>query len=54
MYTHTEIEKAVIKSQHTQRNWDLTKEIPKDDVKTLLHSVTNCPSKQNIAFYMIS
>ena len=36
MYTHTEIEKAVVRSQHTQRNWDLTKQIPKDDIKTLL------------------
>ena len=53
MYTHTEIEKAVVRSQHTQRNWDLTKQIPKDDIKTLLHSVTNCPSKQNIAFYKV-
>ena len=53
MYTHSEIEKAVVRSQHTQRNWDLTKEIPKDDIKTLLHSVTNCPSKQNIAFYKV-
>jgi len=52
-HTHTEIEKAVIKSQHTQRNWDLSKSLPKKDVKTLLHAATNCPSKQNIAFYKL-
>lgn len=53
LYSHSEIEKAVVRSQHTQRNWDLTREIPKDDVKTLLHAVTNCPSKQNVAFYKV-
>ena len=53
MYTHSEIEKAVVRSQHTQRNWDLTKEIPKDDIKTLLHSVTNSPRKQNIAVFKV-
>jgi nitroreductase len=52
-HSHKEIEKAVIRSQHTQRNWDLNKQIPKEDIKTLLHAVTNCPSKQNVAFYKI-
>ncbi len=52
-HTHSDMEKAVIKSQHTQRNWDLGKELPKKDVETLLHAVTNCPSKQNIAFYKV-
>jgi len=52
-HTHTEIDKAVIRSQHTQRNWDLNQNIPKADIKTLLHAVTNCPSKQNIAFYKV-
>jgi len=48
---HNEIKKAVIRSQHTQRNWDLTKEIPQDDLDLFVHAVTNCPSKQNFAFY---
>ena len=52
-HTHKEIEKAVIRSQHTQRNWDLGQKIPKEDLDILLHSVTNCPSKQNIAFYKV-
>jgi nitroreductase len=46
-----EIKKSVIKSQHTQRNWDLSKSIPEEDIDVLVHAVTNCPSKQNFAFY---
>lgn len=46
-----DIEKAVVRSQHCQRNWDLSKEIPGDDKKTIIHSAMNCPSKQNISFY---
>jgi nitroreductase len=49
--THKDIKNAVIKSQHTQRNWDLTREVPDDDIQTLIHAVQNCPSKQNFAFY---
>ena len=26
--THTDIKNAIIKSQHCQRNWDLSKTIP--------------------------
>jgi nitroreductase len=49
--TNDEITKAVIKSQHCQRNWDLSQEIPDEDLKVLVDCVTQCPSKQNIAFY---
>ena len=52
-HTNSEIEKSVIRSQHTQRNWNLDKKLPKKDVDTLLQAVTNCPSKQNIAFYKV-
>tara|TARA_B110000503_G_scaffold58423_1_gene93436 strand:- start:3602 stop:4249 length:648 start_codon:yes stop_codon:yes gene_type:complete len=48
---HIEIKKAVVRSQHCQRNWDLQKEIPQHDIDLLAYSVSNCPSKQNIAFY---
>lgn len=48
---HKEIKKAIVRSQHTQRNWDLSKNIPEDDLNLFVHSVTNCPSKQNFAFY---
>lgn len=50
---HAEIKKAVIRSQHCQRNWDLEKTIPEDDIDLLTYSLTNCPSKQNIAFYKV-
>lgn len=46
-----EIKKAIIRSQHTQRNWDLNRQIPQEDIETFVHAVTNCPSKQNFAFY---
>jgi nitroreductase len=50
---HIEIKKAIIKSQHCQRNWNLDKTIPEDDLDLLLHAVTQCPSKQNAAFYSV-
>jgi len=48
---HKEITKAIIRSQHCQRNWDLTREIPEDDLDLILTAATQCPSKQNIAYY---
>ena len=52
-HTHNEISKAIVKSQHTQRNFDLTKKIPTEDMKVLMNAVTECPSKQNIAYYKV-
>jgi nitroreductase len=51
--THQEITKAIIKSQHCQRNWDLTREIPQEDYRLLMTAATQCPSKQNIAHYRV-
>jgi nitroreductase len=48
---HQTITKAIIKSQHCQRNWDLTQEIPQADLDLILTAATQCPSKQNVAFY---
>ena len=45
------IEKAVHKSQHCQRNWDLFKKIPEEDLQVLETTITACPSKQNYVFY---
>ena len=45
------IEKAVNKSQHCQRNWDLSEKIPERDMKVLETAITACPSKQNYIFY---
>jgi len=52
-YTHKDIKKIIIKSQHCQRNWDLSKQIPKEDLDLIIYSVTQCPSKQNHAFYKV-
>jgi nitroreductase len=45
------LKKAILKSQRCQRNWDLSKEIPKEDLEVIETAVTNCPSKQNVTFY---
>lgn len=50
---HKKIKNAVTISQHTQRNWDLNREIPQQDIDLLIHAVTQCPSKQNFAFYKL-
>lgn len=47
----TLITESIINSQHCQRSWDLTKTIPQEDLETLVTSVSQCPSKQNIAYY---
>lgn len=48
---HKDIKKAIIRSQHCQRNWDLEQTIPDEDLDLFIHAVKNCPSKQNISFY---
>jgi nitroreductase len=48
---YKDIKKAVVKSQHCQRNWDLSKQVLQEDIDLLVHAVANCPSKQNIAHY---
>lgn len=50
---YKDIKKAVVKSQHCQRNWDLSKGILQEDLDLLIHAATNCPSKQNIAHYKV-
>jgi nitroreductase len=47
------ITKAILRSQHCQRNWDLSQEIPEEDLELLYTAATQCPSKQNIAFYKV-
>lgn len=46
-----EIRDAVIRSQHCQRNWDLSRQISEEDMSVIVHAATQCPSKQNIAYY---
>lgn len=50
-FDHKDLKKSIIKSQHVQRNWDLSREMPEDDIDLLVHAATNCPSKQNFKFY---
>ena len=47
------LKKAIHKSQHVQRNWDLTKSIPQEDLDTLIHVAVNSPSKQNETHYSL-
>lgn len=51
--SHSDIKKIIIKSQHCQRNWDLNKVIPQEDLDLIIYSVTQCPSKQNHSFYKV-
>ena len=49
--TPKDLFKAIHRSQHTQRNWDLSKEIPQEHLDIIVEAATQCPSKQNRAFY---
>lgn len=49
----TEIIKAIRRSQHCQRNFDLTQEIPQDHFEAIKAAATECPSKQNVAHYKL-
>lgn len=50
-FNHRSIRKAILKSQHCQRNFDLTQTIPEEDIELLKTAISQCPSKQNVAFY---
>jgi nitroreductase len=45
------IKKSIHKSQHCNRNWDLSKSIPQEDVDLIIESATQCPVKQNLNYY---
>jgi nitroreductase len=40
-------------SQRCQRNWDLSKSIPSDDIDTMLHAIRSAPSKQNEVHFKV-
>lgn len=48
-----DIKAKIKKSQHVQRCWDLSKQIPETDIDLLVYAATNCPSKQNFKFYKL-
>lgn len=43
--------KAIHKSQHVQRNWDLSKSIPEEDLEIIEQACLGAPSKQNVTFF---
>lgn len=45
------LKKAIHKSQHCNRNWDLSKSIPQEDIDLILESAVQCPVKQNLNYY---
>ena len=45
------LKKAIHKSQHVQRNWDLSKSIPEEDLEMIKEAITGAPSKQNVTFF---
>jgi len=52
-FTPSDITKAIHRSQHTQRNFDLSKQMPAEHMELFRTAATQCPSKQNIAHYKI-
>lgn len=50
-FTNNDIRKAIHRSQHTQRNWDLDTPVSKEDLDTIVEAATQCPSKQGRPFY---
>ena len=48
-----ELFKAIHRAQHVQRNFDLSKSMPEQDIATVVTAATQCASKQNIAFYKV-
>ena len=53
MSFNTDLEKAIDKSQRCNRNWDLSKQISDEDLRTMQVAVSKCPSKQNRVFYRV-
>ena len=47
MMNHNILKKAVDITQRAQRNYDLSKSIPQEDLNTLIYTAINSPSKQN-------
>jgi nitroreductase len=50
---NNDIIKAIDSVQKAQRNYDLTKSIPQEDLDTLIYAAVNSPSKQNETHYSL-
>ena len=45
------IKKSIHKSQHCNRNWDLSKKMPQEDIDLIIEAATQCVTKQNLNHY---
>ena len=50
---NNQIKQAVAVTNRAQRNYDLTKSIPQEDLDTLIYAAVNSPSKQNETHYSL-
>jgi len=50
---HKNLRKAIDSAQKAQRNYDLSKSIPQEDLDTLIYAAQNSPSKQNETHYQL-
>ncbi len=53
LFSREDLKKVIHKSQHCQRNWDLEKFIADEDLDLLTTAASQCPSKQNMAYYKL-
>ena len=53
MNIHKRLKNASTTTNKAQRNYDLTKNIPQEDLDTLIHVAVNSPSKQNETHYSL-
>jgi len=48
-----DLKNTIIRSQRTQRNWDLSQSIKDEDLELFKIAVSNCPTKQNRIWYNV-
>ena len=48
-----DLKNTIIRSQRTQRNWDLSKSIKDEDLNLFKIAVSQCPTKQNRIWYKV-
>ena len=53
MNIRNKIKQAVDATNRAQRNYDLTKSIPQEDLDTLIYAAVKSPSKQNETHYSL-
>ena len=48
-----DLKNIIIRSQRTQRNWDLSQSIKNQDLELFKIAVSECPAKQNRIWYNV-